>query len=41
MLERVKIDPEVSEQSWDTKAVLPWAAELICSGGQTIQYRNA
>lgn len=24
MLERRKIDPELSEQSWDTESLLPW-----------------
>lgn len=33
MLERVEIDPELSEQSWDIKTILLWTAELVCSGG--------
>jgi len=33
MLERVGIDPEPSEQSWDTKTILPQTTELLCSDG--------
>lgn len=32
ILERVEIDPELSGQSWDTKTILSWTTEVVCSG---------